>query len=460
MNGETLSQQERQSVYSSHVEQLDIPEDFKFGAGVSGMQVEGDDNNSDWSDSAFGMSAETRAGGVSQRTDYGNNAGRELPQDLWNRIKSEAQDPKNYRRGKSLGWEQDGYIEDLDIAQDLGLQIVRTSIERSRIEPQEGNFDPKAILHYRKFIDDCRQRGIEPVMTLFHFANPLWFSEKGGFEAKGADVNFAEYVEKLLKALDRDIEHIIVLNEPDVYTLMGYLMGKWPPEKQNSFLAMLKARHNLIEAHKRSYDKIKARYGDRVQVSTATHLSDVDPRSDSLQDRLGASISRKMSNGLFLPQIRGDIDFIALNHYMHNIKRGLNPNSGNFQNREHQNPEHQDVEPRSDLGWFLNPESIYHVLMSLKKYGLSVMVTENGLADSQDNLRPWFLRESIYQVTRAISDGVDVRGYIHWSLVGNFELHEGWLGDFGLIGVDHKTGKRTVRKSAREYQKIIATRKV
>ncbi|MHB8443266.1 MAG: glycoside hydrolase family 1 protein [Patescibacteria group bacterium] len=438
-------------VYSRHTEQLNIPVDFKFGAAVSGLQVEGDDYNSDWSDnSLFGRHTQKKAKEASENIDHGNNQDRQLPQDIWNRIKSEAQDPENYRRGRSLGWEQDGYIEDLDIAQDLGLQIVRTSIERSRIEPQEGKFDPKAILHYRKFIDDCRQRGIEPVMTLFHFASPLWFSEKGGFEAKGADVNFAEYVEKLLRVLDGDIKHIIILNEPEMYIFMGYIYGVWPPEKRHNFMKAIQVRKNLIESHKRAYQKIKS-HDSSTEVSTSVNLVYVEPKSGSIQDILGSELFRRLNNA-FLPAIKGDIDFIALNQYMHNVKEGLNPGRGNFHNK--------DSEPRSDLGWYLNPENLYHIITFLKKYNLPIMISENGLADSEDRLRPWFLRESIYQVMRAISEGVDVRGYIHWSLVGNFELHEGWLGDFGLIGVDHKTGKRTVRKSAREYQKIIATRKV
>ena len=443
---------EKESViYKEHTEQLDIPDEFLFGAGVSGMQVEGDDHNSDWSDSTFGRSAEKRAKEASQHTDYGNNNGRELPQELWDRIKSKAKDKDNYKRGRSLGWEQDGYIEDLDIAQDLGLQMVRTSVERSRIEPQEDNFDPKVILHYRRFIDDCIQRGIEPVMTLFHFASPLWFSEKGGFESKGADVNFAEYVEKLLKVLNRDIKYIIILNEPDLYTSMGYLQGKWPPCKR-SLIHAKKVRKNLIETHKRSYSKIKGIYGDSVEVSTSIPLLHVEPSSNSLQDRIGAKIARTLSNDFFLPQLVGDMDFIGLNHYMHNVHKGINPQKNNFQN--------PDVEPRSDLGWYLNPESIYHILMSLERYRLPIIITENGVADSKDRQRSWFLKESLYNVMRALSEGVDVRGYIHWSLVSNFELHEGWLGDFGLIGFDPQTGERTVRESAREYQKIIATRKV
>ncbi len=443
--------EEEKIIYEGHTERLDVPRDFKFGAGVSGMQVEGDDYNSDWSDnSPFGRTAQKRARDASQSTDHGNNAGRELPQELWDRIKSKAKDPDNYVRGKSIGWEDDGYKEDLDIAQDLGLSMVRTSIERSRLEPVEGEFDPKAILHYRQFIEDCRERGIEPVITLFHFANPLWLSKKGGFESQEVAQNFANYVEKLLQELDRDIKHIIILNEPEMYVFMGYLYGGWPPEKKNSLITALKVRRNLIEAHKRSYQKIKS-YEDSIEVSTSVNLVDVEPKSRNIQDRLGAKLFSRLNN-TFLPKIKGDIDFIALNHYMHNVKKGLDPRSGNFQN--------EDSEPISDLGWYINPESIYNIIMSLKKYDLPIMVSENGLADSEDRLRPWFLKESIYQVMRAIHEGADVRSYLHWSLVDNIELHEGKWPRFGLIGVDYDTGERTIRWSAREYKRIIALRKV
>lgn len=442
--------EKEEKIYSEHTEKLDIPNDFKFGAAVSGLQVEGDDNNSDWSDSIFGQSAKERAEKASKNIDYGNNPGRQLPDEIWGNIKSQAQDPENYIRGESLGWEKDSYKEDLDIAQDMGLQMVRTSIERSRIEPSEGEFDPNAILHYKQFVEECRKRGIEPMITLFHFANPLWFEKKGGFEAKRSDENFAKYVEKLLRVLDTDIGHIIILNEPDIYTFMGYLAGNWPPREKNNFISAMKVRKNLIEAHKRSYQKIKD-YNGSTEVSTAVHLPHIEPATNSTIDKLGVKIAQKF-NTFFLPQISKDIDFIGLNQYMHNVKKGLNPNSGNYQSK--------NSEPRSDLGWYLNPESIYHVLMSLKKYGLPIIITENGLADMEDKQRPWFLRESIYQVIRALNEGVDVRGYLHWSLVSNFELHEGWFGDFGLIGFDHKTKERFMRESAREYERIITSRKV
>jgi beta-glucosidase len=134
-------------------------------------------------------------------------------------------------------------------------------------------------------------------------------------------------------------------------------------------------------------------------------------------------------------------DFVGINHYFHNLVDGA------FL-------ENTDAR-KSDMGWGLNPEALYHVLMQAAAFKKPIIVTENGLADAKDAQRAWFLQESIAQMMRAKKDGADVRGYLHWSLLDNFEWDKGYWPQFGLIAVDRTTMRRTPRGSARTYAEII-----
>jgi beta-glucosidase len=141
------------------------------------------------------------------------------------------------------------------------------------------------------------------------------------------------------------------------------------------------------------------------------------------------------------------MDFIALNHYMHHVKKGLNP-AKNY----NENP---PDEVRSDLGWYVNPESLYHVLMSLKKYDKPIYIMEHGVADAGDRIRPWLIEETFKWIRKALKDGVDLRSYFHWSLVDNFEWNKGWFPKFGLIELNETTKERTVRQSGIVYSRCI-----
>lgn len=422
-----------------------LPEDFVFGAGTAGHQV-GDNTRGGSNWNIFEWSNASRlADEAGPKKDYGNGP---LPEETWKRTAPRAKDVRSYISGRAADWWDGRWQEDLDIAQDLGLKAVRFSIERAQVQPTPDlDFNQEAVNHYKKLIQGCRERGIEPVATLFHFVDPEWMTKGGGWENPDVPADFVSYAKKLVRALDGEVTRFITINEPEVFVLEGWLMGNWPPQKRNAFLKAAKVRKNLIETHNRTHDAIKDIYGDDpTAVSATVNLTDVEAASGKLTDKVGRIVSRKLANGLFLPQMVDNMDFIGMNHYMHNVKKGINPQSGNFQN---------EGEPRSDLGWYLNPESLYNLLIDLKKYGKPIIITEHGLADEQDQYRPWFIRASLAQVARAIEDGVDVRGYLHWSLIDNFEWDKGKWPRFGLIGVDYETQERTIRESAREYSRII-----
>lgn len=321
------------------------------------------------------------------------------------------------------------YEEDFDIAKQLGHNAHRFSIEWSRIEPEEGKFDEKEIKHYQKVIDALRKRGIEPFVTLWHWTLPLWIRDIGGWENKKTVDYFLRYVDKILSAQGglKSVQYFITLNEPEIFASNSYLKGVWPP--QNKCLrSYFKVFRNLIEAHRRAYKIIKEN-NPEAKTGIAKNNIYFEGRALFLIDWWW--------NGYFLNKIKNYQDFIGLNYYFHRCF----PKNKN--------------EIISDLGWEIYPEGIYHVLKDLKKYGLPVYITENGVADAQDEKREKFIKEHLYWVHRAIQEGVDVYGYFYWSLLDNFEWDKGFWPRFGLVEVDYKTMERKIRPSALEYKKII-----
>jgi beta-glucosidase len=151
-------------------------------------------------------------------------------------------------------------------------------------------------------------------------------------------------------------------------------------------------------------------------------------------------------NFYFLNRLKNYQDFIGLNHYFHNrINYGFNKNEN---------------EKLSDVGWELYPEAIYYVLVDLKRYNKPIYITENGLADAKDKQRSWFIFESLKNINRAINEGVNVKGYLHWSLVDNFEWDKGFWPRFGLLEIDYKTLERKVRPSAYFYRDICIANEI
>ena len=426
-------------------EQLAFPEAFIFGASTSGGQTEGN-HNSDWSQ--FEKRNAESLSQNPQKRDFGNGRLQKRAREL---LIPELSDPDNYRSGNGIGWREGRYIEDLDIAQDLGLEAIRFSLERSFIEPQEGVINNDAIAHYKKFIEECNRRGIIPMTTLFHFTNPKWISEKGGWERKEIVENFSNYSERLLKLLDTEFPYIIAINEPELYSYLAYIKGEFPPEKQNIY-KFATVRKNLIECNKVMYEKLKNQY-PTSQISTALNLIDVEAKTKKPTDQLIVSVIDKVQKSLFAPQIIEYADFISLNHYFHNIFSGSITTGGNFSNSY--------TEKRSDLGWYLNPESIYHTLKYLhEQYRRPIFITENGLADKNDIYRSWYIEEILKYVKKAMDEGVDIRGYLYWSLTDNFEWNKGKAARFGLVAIDYKTQKRSIRNSAYTYSDIIKNKKI
>ncbi|MEK7123993.1 MAG: glycoside hydrolase family 1 protein [Patescibacteria group bacterium] len=416
----------------------EFPKNFYWGAATAAHQVEGNNHN-DWTEWEK-ENAERLAREAEQKFGHLQN---------WPEIKEQAQNPQNYISGRACDY-YNRFEEDFDIAKSLGHNAHRFSIEWSRIEPEEGKWNEKEIEHYRQVIKALRARGLEPFVTLWHWPVPLWLRDKGGWESKETAKYFCRYAEKIVSALKGEVKFWITINEPEVYGSTSYLIREWPPRKKNPISYFLVIR-NLIKAHRAAYKVIKKIRPD-AQVGIAKNNVYFSTASDSFQNQLLKRLADWWWNFYFLNQISNRVykrlDFIGLNYYFHNnIKYApFSAPAGWFNQNKNLKV--------SDLGWELYPEGIYFVLKDLRKYGKPIYITENGLADAKDENREWFIKETLKNIHRAISEGVDVRGYLHWSLLDNFEWDKGFWPRFGLVEIDYKTMARKIRWSAKIFTDI------
>lgn len=406
-----------------------FPDGFLWGASTAAHQVEGNTHNqwSEWELANAGRLAAT----FTKRLHW-------LPSLA--EVTHAGTDPANYISGRGVE-HYERYREDFGILQQLGMNAFRFSIEWSRVEPEEGKWDEQAIAHYREYISELKKRNIEPVLTLWHWTMPVWFTAKGGFERRGNVAYFVRYARKMGELFGSDVRYIITLNEPNVYMMFGYLVGEWPPQSKNPLRA-LAVYYNLVLAHRRAYRVLK-RVLPNVHVGVAMSLSNVVPSNpQNTLNALSVRVASYAWNYWFLDRIRKIQDFIGVNYYA-TTYRGIFV-------ADHPR------RPKSDLGWSMEPKMIERVLVDTwQRYGAPLMVTENGLADAHDAHRRWWLEETLVGLRAAMAQGVKLRGYLHWSLLDNFEWAYGWWPKFGLVEVDRATMKRTIRPSARWFAERI-----
>lgn len=413
------------------IDQRLFPKHFFWGASVASHQVEGGNVNQ-WSTWEL-ANAKVLAQTAHQQLSW-------LPK--WHHFKAQAEDPNNYVSGRGVEHYK-RYEEDFDIAKSLNLKAFRFGIEWSRIEPEEGQWNDEAIAHYKKYILELRKRGIEPFLNIWHWTMPLWFADRGGFKHRENIKYFERFVAKVAEEFIEDVTYVITLNEPNVYAVFGYGTGYWPPQETN-WLTFFRVYYNLVSSHRRAYKYLKAKKPS-LQIGIAAQLANIQAkRPHNIFDELSTKWMRYFWNWWFLRRIRRHQDFIGFNYYFTDYYTGM---------LRREDP----GVPKSDLGWYLEPEGLYPLLLRVwARFKLPLFVTENGLADEADEYRRWWIEETIVAMERAISEGVDLRGYFHWSLLDNFEWAFGWWPKFGLVAVDREHGmKRTVRPSAKWFAQRI-----
>jgi beta-glucosidase len=401
-----------------------FPRGFFWGAATSSHQVEGGCVN-DWSEweKANAERLAREAKGIYYE---------------WQQEKfPEMFEAQNYISGKACD-HYHLYEKDFDLARDLGHNAHRFSLEWSRIEPEEGKFDEKEIEHYRQVISALKARDMETFVTLWHWTLPLWLAKKGGTAASEFPFYFERFAEKIAETIGTEIKFWITLNEPDVQSAHAYLKKAWPPQKKNPFLYW-KALRNLISAHQRTFAVIKKKY-PHAQIGIAKHQIAFEVVRPTALNKLLKKLADWWWNEYFLNQIKNQQDFIGLNHYNRNVV-----NNGFYKNPN---------KIQTDFGWEYYPQSIYQALVELRRFGKPIYITENGIADQSDELRQKFIPAALAAVARAIANGVDVRGYLYWSLLDNFEWDKGFWPRFGLVEIDYKTLERKVRPSAQKYAEI------
>lgn len=413
------------------IEKLKFPEGFLWGAGTSSHQVEGNTKN-DWTK----WEEENYERLATEAKDKWES---------WQQEKfPEMFESQNYISGAACE-HYNRFSEDFDFAKEMSHNAHRFSIEWSRIEPEEGKFDEKEIEHYRKVILALKERGMEPFVTLWHWTEPIWFGEMGAWTNRKSQDYFLRFVEKVVGEYGNIVNFWVVINEPNVYIGFGYLLGHQPPGRKN-LLYFLRAYFNLLAAYKKSY-KIIHSVNENSKVGFAHSFMQYEAKIFRPVDELIVSAIKFFSD-YFFRKTKGCSDFIGCNYYTR-MKISFGKKNISF----------DDI---TDLGWEIYPEGIYQVMKGLKKYNLPIYVTENGLADSSDSKRERFIKSHLYWLHRAIEDGIDVKGYMYWSLLDNFEFPEvrGFWPRFGLIEVDYKTQTRSIRKSALEYAKICRSNEV
>jgi beta-glucosidase len=407
---------------------LMFPKKFLWGTATSAHQVEGDTHNQ-WSvwelENAKSLAAQSEY-------HFGEF-------DAWPHNETEAKNPSSYVSGKSTD-HYNRYQQDFDLLKKMNMNAFRFSVEWSRVEPQEGAWNIEAIDHYKRYVAELKRRGIEPVMTLFHFTLPTWFAALGGFEKRSNVKYFVRFAEKIVREIGRDVRFIITVNEPEIYAYESYLVGSWPPNVSNR-LAARRVLNNLARAHNQIAALVHT-INRRYRVSVAKNSPYIYAGDDAALSRRFADWMQFVRDDYFLRKVVKTCDFLGVNYY--------------FSDRVYGYRVHNPDEKVSDLGWDLSPANIQQALERLhEKYKLPIIITENGLADRTDEHRQWWITQTLIAMQKAMENGVQLEGYLHWSLLDNFEWDKGTWPRFGLAEVNYKTFERTLRPSALWFGKVI-----
>ena len=464
-----------------HASTISFPQSFLLGAATAAYQVEGGLDNCNWA-------AWERSG-----RNGPHFAGKAC--DAWNLFE-----------------------EDIKLMKELGLRMMRFSVDWSRCEPSEGVFDSAAIERYVSWCRALHANGIEPMVTLHHFAEPGWFGAKGGWEV-GANVKyFTRFVETVCPQLCPHCTHWCTLNELNGYAMCGWVGGVHPPGKKDDPITMVIVIKNMLVAHTQASVAIRAiskqckqlsgRKPDAADGASPTpiiclamsHILFVPSSGYGIYALLSAFFAIVVGylfnlvywDALVLGRVawpvhlvvwlcgwsadlkalKGTIDVLGINHYYRSVctfTRGNAEAAGRVAGATDLfiqlpfgmtiNASPLDEFEKSDIGWDLTPSSMELLLRSMwARYSFPIMVTESGIADGDepDDRRTRYLAACLGIAQRLRADGVDLRGYLLWTLLDNFEWAEGFAPRFGLLHTDFKTHKRSERKSNAMLKQILS----
>jgi len=354
--------------------------------------------------------------------------------------------PIDQRSGKACDlWNRPE--EMVQIIKNIGLNTFRFSVEWSKIEPQEGVVDELALAHYVYFCKLLRNAGIEPMVTLHHFTDPLWFTEKGGFEKEENIEAFVQFSRRVFEKLAPYVDLWCTINEPTVVAFSGYILGHFPPNKTDIGLSA-EVLKNLLKAHCDVYRALKplkeeAQIGLVHQALRFVPYHSWNPievlAADYLTRMTHDVVMEFLSSGKFhyrIPffanvffeerEIQQVNDFIGVNCYARPLLQqvfGWNVMESS----------HYPNERMTEMQFREDPAAIYAALIEMhEKTGKPLYVTETGISTQDETQYERFMQRTLYAISQAISEGADVQGIYVWSLMKNFEWNLGWGHNFGL----------------------------
>jgi beta-glucosidase len=411
---------------------FNFPKGFLWGTATASHQVEGGNTNNNW-------------------------------------YKWEQEGHTAHKSGLASDWWGGRWKEDFDRAADAGQNAHRLSVEWSRVQPAPDRWDEDALERYRTMLRGLRDRGIMPMVTLHHFTDPLWLSELNGWETEAVVPLFEKFTRKVVEALKEYCTLWCTINEPNGYAIEGFVRGNFPPGKSDLNLAM-RVQANLLRGHAAAYRAIHE-IQPEARVGYALHFRPQEAANPaSPLDRLMRNIKFEAINMAFpsavstgvmrspvgrikVPEAKGTQDFFGLNYYFVDTVAFDLRNRAELFSRSFF-PAGADV---ADAGMNANtPDGFFWAIKwAVKTYpNLPILVTENGIEDATDRMRPRYLAQHIHAMWRAVNFNWPVKGYFHWSLVDNFEWQYGWTQRFGLWGLNIETQQRTKRPSADLYAAI------
>lgn len=357
------------------------------------------------------------------------------------------------------------YRQDIRKMHEAGLNAYRFSLEWSRIEPQQGIYDAEAIEHYRDVIRCCRQNGIEPIITLFHFTSPKWLIEKGGWEDESVIGCFENYVRHVLKEYENEgLKYICTINEANIGVLIAkYMIMAMENQKKQGALAVgvdVQAMAEQARLQREEFMEIfhtpepaffvQPHTTNGIEIIKKTHKRAVEVIHQLLPDcKAGLSLSlndlqwdssgREEAERIWHDEFEQFTDAIIDDDYigLQNYTRSLISSEG-----ELSVPEGNEV---TQMGYEYYPEGLANVVRRV--YGIlhkEILITENGIATADDSRRCDFINTAISGVMDCIKDGIDISGYLHWSLIDNYEWQSGFSMQFGMMENDEN---HTVKSS-------------
>lgn len=412
-----------------------FPDDFLWGTATSSHQVEGNNENNDW----------------------------------WQWEQQEGTILEGGRSGRACNWWENAEA-DLDLAAEMGNNAHRLSLEWSRIEPEPSVFDDAALGRYREILQALHDRGMQPMVTLHHFSNPVWLVEKGDFSVEIVVDYFRRYAEHVVDSLGDLVAQWVTINEPMVYVVARYLEGAFPAPKQRGWGVVPRVLNHLLRCHVAAHEAIKARY-PQAPAGVAKNLIVFQPappgRGSPLNAWWAARISslfndwwmeamhtgrlrRPLGSGQ-LRGLQGSFDFVGINYYTRRYCRF---------GKLYESDWGEDAIVSDGNYGEVYPDGLFQVIKESLRYGKPIYITENGVPDAADRLRPAFLLSHLREIWRAVSFNWPVMGYYHWSLIDNFEWERGWTQRFGLVELDPESQQRRWRPSGRLYAEICKSHSI